>query len=110
MLHSIPRNMQDEIDAAIELQRAQMQSEVQAELEREKQAWYSQNHEREIERDRLVNSLRLRLGLTQTSVCRLLVDQTQTRDYELSKRMQTPPKALHSLVARARASESRGRP
>ena len=41
-------------------------------------------------------------------MCRLLVDQAQGGDYELSKRMQTPPKALHSLVARARADRKHG--
>jgi hypothetical protein len=69
------------------------------------QAWIAENEERERDRDQMVNALRLKLGLTQTSVCQLLVNKTEAElGAEARKRVGPPPMlALHSLTAKARA-------
>ena len=67
-----------------------------------------QHYEQDVEREKQLNAMRLRLGLTQSSMCRLLVDKAQKSDYRLAERMVTPPRSLHSLVARARAEDRSG--
>jgi hypothetical protein len=98
-----------ELDMAHEEQVSRIRAEIeqQARFDHEAQwrDWQRESAERERSRDQVINALRLKLGLTQTSVCRLLVDNGNTSDYLMRKRMEEPPRALHSLVARARADE-----
>ena len=100
------QQMEYELSAALNVQRSALDHEINQQLERAKQAWHDQHRQRDVAQEREVNALRLRLGLTQSSVCRLLVDKAQEGDYKLVERMATPPRSLHSLVARARSEKS----
>ena len=99
--------MQSELDAALEQQRAMVEHQTKHAADEAKKAWLEENHERERERESTINQLRLKLGLSQTSVCRLLVDKADVADHQLSIRMAAPTRALQSLVARARTDGAR---
>ena len=88
---------QSELDAAIERVRAEMFQEASRAVEEAKSQWMKENDQRERERDSTINQLRLKLGLTQTSVCRLLVDKAAAVDHQMSK---VTSRSLHNLLAR----------
>ena len=91
-----------EVQAALDEQREQMLAAAQLDLECAKQAWARQFSDYERQQEQKINALQMKLGLAQTSVCRLLVDQAGNADRKMLQRMANPPPALHSLAARAR--------
>jgi len=92
-----------EIQAALDEQREQMLAAAQLDLEHAKQVWAHQLSDYERQQEQKINALQMKLGLTQTSVCRLLVDRAGSNEQRMLQRMANPPPALHSLAARARA-------
>ena len=86
------------MEAAFEAERSAIVSEVEHVMIQERQSLQGQLHERERERDRAVNSLKLKL----------LADEADKEEPSVRERVETPTRAMHS--GRLTRSRSRTEP
>ena len=94
--------LQHELDAALASERQAMATAKSEQVRMEKQAFMEEHLERDRARDLEINSLRLKLGLSNSNMCRLLVDKANANDVKMMQRIESPSQSLHSLTARGR--------
>ena len=102
MRAEMEKEFQEELEAQRRAVIEQAHSSMQHGVESVKAAWMRENGERDRQRDLELNQLRLKLGLTNANVCKLLVEKSTSADLELRKRVASPPPALRSLTVRGR--------